>query len=111
MKAVMPWQALLDLVEPHNPKTSKKGGWPPYRMATMLPIYLLQQWYSRSDPAIEEALIEMPTMSCFAGIDLISDHYKVLPGERSPSFNTILEIVSALRLKLNASVRSEGEVT
>ena len=36
--------------------------------------------------------------------------YKALSGERSPSFDTILKVVSALGLKLNASVRSEAEV-
>jgi transposase, IS5 family len=39
----------------------------------MLRIHLLQQWYSLSDPAMEEALIEVPTIRRFAGIDLISD--------------------------------------
>ena len=35
MEVVVPWQALLDLIEPHYPKTSKKGGRPPYPLATM----------------------------------------------------------------------------
>ena len=39
----------------------------------MLRIHLLQQWYSLSDPVMEEALIEVPTMRRVAGIDLISD--------------------------------------
>jgi probable addiction module antidote protein len=37
--------------------------------------------------------------------------YKALSGERSPSFDTILKVVSALGLQLRASVRSEAEVT
>ena len=37
--------------------------------------------------------------------------YKALSGERSPSFDTILKVVSALGLKLSASVRCEAEVT
>ena len=37
--------------------------------------------------------------------------YKALSGERSPSFATILKVVTALGLKLSASVRSEVEVT
>jgi probable addiction module antidote protein len=37
--------------------------------------------------------------------------YKALSGERSPSFDTILKVVTALGLKLSASVRSEVEVT
>jgi probable addiction module antidote protein len=37
--------------------------------------------------------------------------YKALSGERSPSFDTILKVVTALGLKLSASVRNEAEVT
>lgn len=36
--------------------------------------------------------------------------YKALSGERSPSFDTILKVVTALGLKLSASVRNEAEV-
>jgi IS5 family transposase len=73
MEALAPWQALIDLIEPYYPKASKKGGRPPYQLATMLRIHLLQQWYALSDPAMEEALIEVPTMRRFACIELIND--------------------------------------
>ena len=46
MDAVVPWQALIDLIEPHFPKTASKVGRPPYPLATMLRIDLMQQWYS-----------------------------------------------------------------
>jgi transposase, IS5 family len=82
MEAVVSWHALITLIEPHYPKASKKGGRPPYPLATMLRIHLLQQWYSLSDPATEEALIEVPTMRRFTGIELISD--------RIPDETTIL---------------------
>ena len=82
MDQVVPWQALIYLIEPHYPKTSSKGGRPPYPLATMLRIHLMQQWYSLSDTAMEDALIEVPTMRRFAGIDLISD--------RIPDETTIL---------------------
>jgi IS5 family transposase len=82
MEKVVPWKALIDLIEPHYPITSTKGGRPPYPLATMLRIHLMQQWYSLSDPGMEEALIEVPTMRRFAGIDLISD--------RIPDETTIL---------------------
>jgi probable addiction module antidote protein len=36
--------------------------------------------------------------------------YKALSGDRSPSFDEILKDVSALGLKLSATVRSEAEV-
>ena len=76
MEVVVPWAALIALIEPRypnpNPKASNKGDQPPYLLATMLRIHLLQQWYYYlSDPAMEEALIETPTMRRFAGIELI----------------------------------------
>lgn len=37
--------------------------------------------------------------------------YKALSGDRSPTFDTILKVVSAMGLKLSDSVRSEAEVT
>jgi transposase, IS5 family len=73
MEKVVPWKALIDLIEPHYPRTSTNGGHPPYTLATMLRIHLMQHWYSLSDPDLEEALIEVPTMRRFAGIDMISD--------------------------------------
>lgn len=36
--------------------------------------------------------------------------YKALSGERSPSFDIILKVVTALGLKLSASVRNDAEV-
>ncbi len=76
MEAVLPWQALLDLIEPDYPKTSKKGGKPPCPLVKMLRIHLQQQWYSLSDPAMEDALIEGPNMRPFAGIYLVSDRFQ-----------------------------------
>ena len=82
MEKVVPWKALIDLIEPHYPKVSSKVGRPPYPLTTMLRIHLLQQWYDLSDPAMEDALIEVPTMRRFAGIDMI--------GDRIPDETTIL---------------------
>ena len=82
MDQVVPWQPLLDLIEPIYPKVSSKGGRPSYPLATMLRIHLMQQWYSLSDPAMEDALIEVATIRRFAGINLICD--------RIPDETTIL---------------------
>jgi len=82
MEALVPWKALVELIEPHYPKTSSKGGSPPDPLETMLRFHLLQQWYDLSDPAMEDALIEVATMRRFAGIALISD--------RIPDETTIL---------------------
>jgi IS5 family transposase len=78
----VPWQRLVELVEPHYPTTREKGGRPPYSLDTMLRIHLMQQWYSLSHPAMEEALIEVPTVRRLAGIILMSD--------RIPDETTIL---------------------
>jgi IS5 family transposase len=89
MEAVLPWQALIELIVPHDPKTNKKGGRPPCPLMTTLGIHLQQQWYSLSDPAMEEALIEVPTMRSFASIDVISDR---IPDETTIlSFRHLLE--------------------
>jgi len=45
IQKVVPWKALIDLIYPHYPKTSSNGGRPPYPLANMLRIHLLQQWY------------------------------------------------------------------
>ena len=96
MEAVVPWQALIDLIKSCYPKTGSKGGRPPYPLETMLRIHLMQQWYDLSDPAMEDPLIEVPTMRRFAGIDLIS--------ERIPDESTIL----AFRHLLEGSAPSSG---
>jgi IS5 family transposase len=54
----------------------------------MLRIHLLQQWYDLSDPAMEDALIEVATIRGFAGIALITD--------RSPDETTILAFLHLL---------------
>jgi IS5 family transposase len=86
---VVPWLALIALIEPYYPKASKKGGRPPYPLATMLRIHLLQQWFSLSDSAMEEALIEVPKMRRFAGLKLISGR---IPDETTTlTFRHLLE--------------------
>jgi len=117
MEKVVPWKALLDLIEPHYPKTSSKGGRPPYPLATMLRIHLLQQWYDLSDPAMEDALIEVPTMRRFAGIDMISDR---IPDEttilafrhlleKNDLGKQIFEVVKA-QLKSNGMAMKQGTI-
>jgi len=41
--AVVPSQLLIELVELRYPKASNKGSRPPYPLATMLRVHLLQQ--------------------------------------------------------------------
>ena len=68
MEQVVPWSKLCALVEPHYPQPG--NGRRPVGLERMLRIYFLQQWFNLSDPAVEEALYDSPTLRQFAGIDL-----------------------------------------
>jgi IS5 family transposase len=68
MDKVVPWQTMIDLIQPFYPKTASNGGRPPYLLETMLRIHLMQHWHALGEPAIEDALIEVATMRRFVGI-------------------------------------------
>ena len=68
MERVVPWRELSRLIEPVYPKPG--NGRPPVGLERMLRIYLLQQWFNLSDPAVEEALYDSASMRRFVGIDL-----------------------------------------
>jgi IS5 family transposase len=67
MERVVPWSVLVQVVEPYYPKA--KTGRPPFGIETMLRIHYLQQWFNLSDPAMEEALHDMPLFREFAKLD------------------------------------------
>jgi IS5 family transposase len=68
MDAVVPWQSLCALIEPHYP--SGQRGRPPIGIERMLRIYFLQQWFNMSDPQAEDCLYDSEAMRKFVGIDL-----------------------------------------
>jgi IS5 family transposase len=68
MDQVVPWDALLALIDPAYPKAGK--GRRPYPLKMMLRIHLLQNWFGYSDPAMEEALYEVAPLRRFAGLSL-----------------------------------------
>jgi IS5 family transposase len=68
MEAVMPWSALLALIEPHYPKGEK--GRPPAGLSRMLRLYFVQHWFALSDPAAEDALYDSASLRRFVGVDL-----------------------------------------
>ena len=70
MERVVPWGELCALIAPVYPKAGERGGRPPVGLQRMLRIYFLQQWFNLSDPAVEEALYDLPAMHHFVGIDL-----------------------------------------
>ena len=108
MEQVVPWNALLALIAPHYPKMGQRGR-QPYPLATMLRIHFLQQWYSLSDPGMEETLYEMPVMRRFArlgGLDTIPDETTIL------NFRRLLEthdLAPQLLERVNAHLARKGQ--
>jgi IS5 family transposase len=80
MERVVPWGELVALVTPYLPEG--KRGRPPFAPETMLRIHFMQQWFNLSDPAMEEALHDVPLFREFAGLGTWDD--------RLPDESTIL---------------------
>jgi transposase, IS5 family len=68
MELVVPWKALLKVVEPFYPVAGR--GRRPYPLESMLRVHLMQNWFALSDPAMEEALYEIASLRNFAGLKL-----------------------------------------
>ena len=66
MERVVPWSALVALVAPHAPEG--KTGRPPFPIETLLRIHFMQQWFTLSDPAMEEALHDIALFREFASL-------------------------------------------
>ncbi len=108
MNLVVPWTELVGLIQPHSSpepvsKVTNKGGRPAFRVETMLRIHFLQQWFGLSDPAMEEALEDIPMYWQFAQLD---------PGlTRLPDETTILRFrhlleASNLSLQIMATINA-----
>jgi IS5 family transposase len=81
MERVVPWAVLVDLIAPYYPEG--KNGRPPFALQTMLRIHFMQQWFTLSDLAMEEALFDVPLYREFAQLDVRG---------RMPDESTILEL-------------------
>ena len=79
MEKVVPWDALVALIAPYYPEG--KNGRPPFSLHSMLRIHFLQQWFSLSDPAMEEAFFDTPLYGEFAQLQELA---------RLPDESTIL---------------------
>jgi IS5 family transposase len=73
----------FSLVEPHYSKG--EIGHKPVGLDIMLRVYFLHQWFTLSDPAVEDALYESPALRRFAGIELGRARY---PTRRRSSTST-----------------------
>jgi IS5 family transposase len=67
MEHVVPWPALVELIAPFYPEG--RTGRPPFSLPTMLRIHFMQQWFSLSDPAMEEAFFDTPLYREFAKLE------------------------------------------
>ena len=109
MERVVPWPALVALIQPHARGAHQAlGGRPPFAVETMLRIHCLQLWWNLSDPAMEEELHERPLYRRFAGLD---------GAARMPDETTILrfrhllekcELAPKVLAAINATLAQQG---
>jgi IS5 family transposase len=106
MEQVVPWKALLKVIEPHYPVAGR--GRRPYPLEAMLRVHLMQNWFALSDPAMEEALYEIASLRNFAGLALsepIPDETTIL------NFRHILEesdLAEDIFKQVNAHLSRKG---
>jgi len=107
MNRAIPWDRLVSLIEPYYPKSG--NGRRPMPLEQMLRIYFMQQWYSLSDPAMEDSLYDMESMRRFAKIETGEDP---VPGEMTIlNFRRLLEqhqLTAQLLEDINAFLGDKG---
>jgi IS5 family transposase len=107
MNQVVPWSRLVALIEPHYPKPGK--GRRPIPLETMRRIHFMQQWFAYSDPAMEEALHDIPLLRGFAGLDATVE---AVPDETTIlKFRHLLErhgLAAAMLDEINALLGERG---
>jgi IS5 family transposase len=107
MDAIIPWQRLIATIKPHYPKATRGRRRVP--LETMLRIHLLQHFFNYSDPAMEEALYEVPLYCRFVGIDLAVD---TVPDETTIcKFRHLLErhqLADVFLREINAELSARG---
>jgi IS5 family transposase len=109
MNQVVPWAALVALIQPHVRGAHQAlGGRPPFPVETMLRIHCLQLWWNLSDPAMEEELHERPLYRRFVGLE---------GAARMPDETTILrfrhllekhELAQQVLATINAGLAQQG---
>ena len=66
MDRVVPWAELNELIAPYAPEGRR--GRLLFSVATVLRSHFMQQWFTLSDPAMEEALHDVPLFREFANL-------------------------------------------
>ena len=107
MERVVPWGDLVALIAPYMPEGRR--GRPPFAIEAMLRIHFMQQWFTLSDPAMEEALHDVPLFRDFAGLGGWNDR---LPDESTIlRFRHLLEehkLAPDILKTINALLQAKG---
>lgn len=112
MDQVVPWTALVELIAPYYPEG--RTGRPPFSLLTMLRIHFMQQWFTLSDPAMEEAFFDTPLYREFAQLDEFSrmpDESTILRFGKTPSPRHRLEkhkLAEQILLTVNELLSQRG---
>jgi IS5 family transposase len=108
MEQVVPWLRLLEVIEPHYPKSGKRGR-PPIGLEKMLRMYFVQQWYGLADEAVEDAIYDSQALRNFMSIDLSRE--SVPDATTLMGFRHLLEandLPQALLVEVNALLIERG---
>ena len=120
MNAVIPWESIEALIEPHYPKA--RNGTQPMPLERMLRIYCMQNWFNLSDPAAEDALYDSQSMRRLAGIELADDavpdetailRFRHLLGQHKLTeriFAQIRRLLKGKRLLLNSGTIADATI-
>lgn len=108
MELVVPWAELVSLIEPYATESGRRGQ-QPFAVQTMLRIHFMQHWFKLSDPAMEEALHDVPAFRDFAGL---SHWDESIPSESSIlRFRHLLErhkLADQILATVNALLQAKG---
>lgn len=108
MERVVPWSRLVGVIEPHYPKSGKRGR-PPIGLERMLRMYFVQQWYGLADEAVEDAIYDSQALRNFMGIDLSRE--SVPDATTLMGFRHLLEahaLPQAMLVEVNAMLLERG---
>ncbi len=104
---MVPWDELVALMLRHAPEGKRAR--PPFPVETMLRIHFMQQWFTLSDPAMEEALHDV---RCFGSFAALANWNMRLPDESTIlRFRHLLEkheLAAQMLAAVNAVLSSKG---
>ena len=108
MEQVVPWTRLMEVIEPHYPKSGKRGR-PPIGLERMLRMYFVQQWYGLADEAVEDAVYDSQALRNFMSIDL--SRQSVPDATTLMGFRHLLEandLTKAMLVEVNVMLMERG---